>query len=164
MRNEARRFVDNFKSEYADTLCRVGEVMLSFTSGILTLVTFGTAYWLQVTSNSTNPKDPVVKLFHHGLWQNCTDSATSSCKALPLSGPSESSTTYPQCCVTVCIVCSVPTGYLIAARFFMCLALVAGICAWVISIIGLLQHKALWLFLASGAYGLQSKFGKCIKK
>lgn len=37
----------------------------------------------------------------------------------------------------------------------MCLALIAGICAWVVSIIGLLQHKALWLLTATIAYGTQ---------
>ena len=48
--------------------------------------------------------------------------------------------------------------YLLAARFFMCLALVGGVAAWVISIVGLLQHRARWLLIAAISYGVQGMF------
>ena len=37
----------------------------------------------------------------------------------------------------------------------MCLALVGGVAAWIISIVGLLQHRARWLLIAAGGYGIQ---------
>ena len=87
MRNEARRCVDTFKTEYSDTVCRIGEVLLSFGSGILTVVTFGTSFWLQATD-----KKDSTSLFHHGLWQNCSsETGDSVCNTLPLSGDSKSS-------------------------------------------------------------------------
>lgn len=89
MRNEARRCLDTFKSEYADTFCRIGEVLLSFASGILTVVTFGTGFWLQATFQGTSQESPPVNSYHFGLWQNCSALATSDCSTIPLKGPSE---------------------------------------------------------------------------
>lgn len=84
MRNEAKRCMESFKEEYSDTVCRVGEVLLSFASGILTVVTFGTSYWLVSSTDEGTSK------FHMGLWQNCTSAdSTGSCQTLPLSGSSK---------------------------------------------------------------------------
>ena len=158
MRAEAKRCVENFKSEYADTFCRIGEVLLSFSSGILTVVTFGTSFWLKTTTEKGN-------VYHSGLWQNCTVSLSgSNCNTLGLTGPGEFLFCLLPCCppLPLLLPCNPPlsflTGYLTAARLFMCLALITGVCAWVISIIGLLQHRALWLFLATLAYGLQGSY------
>lgn len=80
----AKKCVDNFQAEYADTVCRVGEVLLSFSSGILTVVTFGTGFWLQSRDEGSSP------LYHFGLWQNCSYGVVDGgCKTLPLNGPSE---------------------------------------------------------------------------
>lgn len=51
-----------------------------------------------------------------------------------------------------CLLC---VGYLLAARFFMCIALVGGVAAWILSIVGLLQHRARWLLIAAICYGVQ---------
>ncbi len=83
-RREAKGFLDHFKSEYADTLCRIGEVLLSFSSGVLTVVTFGTAFWLQGIASKEEQSS-----YHSGLWQHCPTGTDSVCKTLPLSGPSE---------------------------------------------------------------------------
>lgn len=40
----------------------------------------------------------------------------------------------------------------------MCLGLVGGVAAWIISIVGLLQHKARWLLIAAGCYGVQGVY------
>ena len=85
MRREARRCTDTFKEEYADNMCRIGEVLLSFTSGILTLVTFGTGFWLQAKKHTGKGF-----AYHLGLWQNCTVSVTSVCENISLSGPGKS--------------------------------------------------------------------------
>ena len=85
VRTEARRCLDKFKLEYADTLCRVGEVLLSFSSGILTVVTFGTAFWLQATVNKS---DPEMVGYHQGLWQNCTNPiGPNGCETISLNAP-----------------------------------------------------------------------------
>lgn len=85
VKTEAKKCVDSFKTEYADTVCRVGEVLLAFFSGILTVVTFGTGFWLE--SKSVSGKDPT---FHFGLWQNCSSvTELGGCTTLPLKGPSE---------------------------------------------------------------------------
>lgn len=149
VKTEAKKCVDSFKTEYADTVCRVGEVLLAFSSGILTVVTFGTGFWLQ--SKSISGKDHT---YHFGLWQNCSDQIVDTdeggCSTLPLKGPSEQwgfLMYIHDCCLCL--------GYLIAARLFMCVALMTGICAWIISIIGLIQHKPIWLFLAAIGYAIQ---------
>ena len=88
-RSEAMKCAAYFRSEYADTLCRTGEVLLSFSSGILTVVTFGTAYWLQAVSEGVDEKTTVNR-YHYGLWQNCTSSLSSTaCENLPLTGASK---------------------------------------------------------------------------
>ena len=81
-RAEVKRCLSVFKSEYADTYCRVGEVLLSFFSGVLTIVTFGTAYWQEARPEEALSSDC---RFHSGLWQICN---TESCNTLP-SGPSQ---------------------------------------------------------------------------
>ena len=82
MKREARRCAEHFRVEYADTMCRIGEVLLSFSGGTTTLITFGTAFWIQATKQEET--EPV---FHSGLWQNCTISQTIECTRLPVSGP-----------------------------------------------------------------------------
>ena len=82
MKREARRCADHFKAEYADTMCRIGEVLLSFSSATLTLITFGTAYWLQAKK-----QDQVELAYHNGLWQNCTIADTTDCHKISISGP-----------------------------------------------------------------------------
>lgn len=67
------------QEEYGDTLCRLGEVLLAFTSGFVTLVNFGTPYWLQ---KDYDIKQGEADSFHYGLWQNCTRSA--GCDTIPL--------------------------------------------------------------------------------
>lgn len=85
VRREAVRCVDIYKAEYAENMCRVGEVLLSFSSGILTLVTFGTGFWLQAKKSISGESVPT---FHYGLWQNCSISGgTTSCTTIPLNGP-----------------------------------------------------------------------------
>lgn len=160
MKTEAKKFVNNFKTEYADTVCRVGEVLLAFSNGILTVVTFGTGFWLQ--SKSVSGKDAT---YHFGLWQNCSDQIVgaddSGCNTLPLKGPSElAALLYCETSIVHCLI-SHP-GYLIAARLFMCVALMMGICAWIISIIGLLQHKHIWLFLATVGYAIQGNLDRVV--
>ena len=81
-RAEVKRCLSVFKSEYADTCCRVGEVLLSFFSGVLTIVTFGTAFWKEARPDALSSDCR----FHSGLWQTCN---TESCKTLLLSGPSQ---------------------------------------------------------------------------
>ena len=78
-RREARGVLDTCRVEYADTFCRLGEVFLSFSSGILLLVTFGSSYWLSLSLKGG-------KDYHSGLWQNCT-SQTGDCSTLPLTAP-----------------------------------------------------------------------------
>lgn len=80
----AKRCLDNCQAEYGDTVCRVGEVLLAFSSGILTVVTFGTGYWLQ--SRTVSDSGP---LYHYGLWQNCSSLKVESCTTIPLNGPSK---------------------------------------------------------------------------
>ena len=80
----ARRCVDNCQTEYGDTVCRVAEVLLAFSSGILTVVTFGTGYWLQ--SRTISDDGPH---YHSGLWQNCSSVVGGGCKTIPLNGPSK---------------------------------------------------------------------------
>ena len=81
MKAEARRCAGHFRAEYADTMCRIGEVLLSFSSATLTLITFGTTYWIQAAKKEDEP------LFHGGLWQNCSISDTVDCQRLAISGP-----------------------------------------------------------------------------
>jgi len=46
-------------------------------------------------------------------------------------------------------------AHLIAARFFMTLALIFCVLSAVLSIVGLLQHRYHWLFAATGMYAAQ---------
>lgn len=78
----AKRCADSCNHEYTDSLCRLAEVLLAFASGVLTMVTFGTPYWLERGSEVGDTKD---EHYHLGLWQNCT---TVGCTGLPMKGPS----------------------------------------------------------------------------
>ena len=63
--------------------------------------------------------------------------------------------------VPVCVcMCFCSSGYLIASRLFMCLALGAGLFAWVVSIVGLIQHRAVWLMISGVCYAVQGE-GVC---
>ena len=85
---EARKCWARFVSEYSDALCRIGEVLLAFSSGVLTFATFGTAYWQESAGDdSSNPE----AMRHSGLWQNCSKLGA-SCSTIPLTGPGTSST------------------------------------------------------------------------
>ena len=71
------------KREYADSYIRLFEVLLPFLSGILTVVTFGTPFWSELSlgdAAGTGTTSAVSSTFHLGLWQNCT---RSGCKAIP---------------------------------------------------------------------------------
>ena len=85
---EAKKCWARFVSEYSDTFCRLGEVLLAFASGVLTFVTFGTAYWVVEGVDGGNIQDFTEKL-HSGLWQICTvaPDPEAHCEAAPLSGP-----------------------------------------------------------------------------
>ena len=86
---EAKKCWARFVSEYSDALCRLGEVLLAFASGVLTFVTFGTAYWaMEGEGDSTSPEDFTEKR-HCGLWQTCNVAPDPDigCTSLPLSGP-----------------------------------------------------------------------------
>lgn len=90
--------------EFTDSLCRLGEVLLAFSSGVLTMVTFGTPYWLVREPETSNDEDLVA--YHFGLWQNCTVVDARVCSGLPLKGdavPSEQGTV---CCLfsSLCFV------------------------------------------------------------
>ena len=50
---------------------------------------------------------------------------------------------------------------MIASRLFMCLALGAGLFAWVVSIVGLIQHRAVWLMISGVCYAVQGE-GVCV--
>ena len=81
--------------EFTDSLCRLGEVLLAFSSGVLTMVTFGTPYWMVREPQTSNDADEVS--YHLGLWQNCTVLDTKVCTGLPLRGdsvPSEPETAF----------------------------------------------------------------------
>ena len=82
---EAKKCWARFISEYSDALCRLGEVLLAFASGVLTFVTFGTAYWLVEEDEKNNQLRG-----HSGLWQNCSQTLEEPsiiCQGIPLSGP-----------------------------------------------------------------------------
>lgn len=49
-------------------------------------------------------------------------------------------------------------AHLLAARFFMTLALIACVLSAILSLIGLLQHKYKWLFAATAAYAAQGGY------
>ena len=76
-----KEYFKNCGSEYGETFCRLGEVLLAFSSGVLTLVAFGTSHWLEPPAVSVTDAVP-----HSGLWQTCTDDV---CTTIPLSAPSE---------------------------------------------------------------------------
>lgn len=69
-KKETQIWFDYCKYEYADTFCRLGEVLLSFSSGVLLLVTFGSSYWMEHAQDQS----------HSGLWQKCAQ----DCHSLPL--------------------------------------------------------------------------------
>ena len=73
--------------EFTDSLCRLGEVLLAFSSGVLTMVTFGTPYWM-VREPEEGEAAAGETVYHLGLWQNCTVVDTSVCHGLPLSAAS----------------------------------------------------------------------------
>ena len=155
---EARKCWARFVSEYSDALCRLGEVLLAFSSGVLTFVTFGTAFWLEESYG--DGASATLQRRHSGLWQNCTVKPVTEdgCRAISLSGPSTCGRLRPKNIVGVTYEIIICTGYLLAARFFMCIALVGGVAAWIISILGLLQHRARWLLIAAICYGVQGVF------
>ena len=72
------------EGELTDSLCRLGEVLLAFSSGVLTMVTFGTPYWLAREPETSNDAEQAA--YHLGLWQNCTVVDTKVCIGLPLRG------------------------------------------------------------------------------
>jgi len=78
----AKRCADSCNYEYTDSLCRLAEVFLAFASGVLTMVTFGTPYWLERGSEVGSDTDH----YHLGLWQNCT--ILGGCTRMPMKGPS----------------------------------------------------------------------------
>ena len=82
-KGEAKRCWETCKSEYVDTFCRLGEVLLAFSNGLLMLVAFGTPFWVEQVFHDDQPSQHT---YHSGLWQNCTEL---SCSAIPLSAPSE---------------------------------------------------------------------------
>ena len=84
---EAKKCWARFVSEYSDALCRLGEVLLAFASGVLTFVTFGTSYW-RVEGEGDDLQD-FTERQHSGLWQICTvpPNPDASCQAIALSGP-----------------------------------------------------------------------------
>ena len=49
------------------------------------------------------------------------------------------------------------TAYLLFSRIFMFLALVAGVCAWIVCVLALIQRKARWLFVSAIVYVFQGK-------
>ena len=69
--------------EITDSICRLGEVLLAFASGLLTMVTFGTPYWMVHEPEASHLAQ---EAYHLGLWQNCT--FLGSCRTLPLQGAS----------------------------------------------------------------------------
>ena len=64
--------VKNWWAEHSQTLCRLGEVFLAFASGVLTVVSFGSPFWIE---NGTS-------VDHQGLWQECQITPDASCKPL----------------------------------------------------------------------------------
>ena len=79
----ARRLAD---SETAEACCRLWEVALAFSNGVLTLVAFGTPYWVERLTQSDAGAEE--RAFHEGLWQKCpSDSSIVDCKVLPLVMP-----------------------------------------------------------------------------
>ena len=83
-KGEAKKCWETCKSEYVDTFCRLGEVLLAFSNGLLMLVAFGTPFWVEQVFHDDQPSQHT---YHSGLWQNCTELL--GCSALPLNAPSE---------------------------------------------------------------------------
>ena len=83
-KGEANKCWETCKSEYVDTFCRLGEVLLAFSNGLLMLVAFGTPFWVEQVFHDDQPSQHT---YHSGLWQNCT--VLLGCSAIPLSAPSE---------------------------------------------------------------------------
>ena len=63
----------NWWAEHSQALCRLGEIFLAFSSGVLTVVSFGSPFWIE---NETSQID------HEGLWQECRTTPTAHCSSL----------------------------------------------------------------------------------
>ena len=68
----------NWWAEHSQTLCRLGEVFLAFGSGVLTIVSFGSPFWIEGGETFD----------HVGLWQECRSSPEAKCSPLELSDES----------------------------------------------------------------------------
>lgn len=138
--------VKNWWAEHSQTLCRLGEVFLAFASGVLTVVSFGSPFWIE---NGTS-------VDHQGLWQECQITPDASCKPLSdVSGSLVLYMCYKHSSLSNQKPCCWLTGAVMATRAMMCLALLFGLVAWVVSVGALLVHKPKILLPAATAYGLQ---------
>ena len=91
MATQKEKWWGTCKREYLDTLFRLGEVLLAFSSGVMMVVAFGTPYWVEQSFPSGRGKGGEVQennLYHSGLWQNCTP--TIGCESIGLNAASES--------------------------------------------------------------------------
>lgn len=61
-----------FKREQLSHLLRVGELILSFAIGTITLISYGTQFWVETAD------------YRHGLWINCSTKPNVPCVTLPL--------------------------------------------------------------------------------
>lgn len=61
-----------FKREYLAHLLRLGELVLSFAIGTMTLISYGTQFWVETAD------------YHQGLWINCSTKPNVPCETLPL--------------------------------------------------------------------------------
>lgn len=61
-----------FKREQLAHLLRIGELILSFAIGTITLISYGTQFWVETAD------------YRHGLWINCSTKPGEPCKTLPL--------------------------------------------------------------------------------
>ena len=59
-----------FKREQLGHLLRLGELILSFAIGTITLISYGTQFWVETPD------------YHHGLWINCSAKPEVPCAAL----------------------------------------------------------------------------------
>lgn len=61
-----------FKREYLAHLLRVGELILSFAIGTITLICYGTQFWVETAD------------YRQGLWIKCSTKPNVPCETLPL--------------------------------------------------------------------------------
>lgn len=61
-----------FKREYLPHLLRLGELVLSFAIGTITLISYGTQFWVETAD------------YHQGLWIKCSTKPNVPCETLPL--------------------------------------------------------------------------------